>query len=123
MEALDLKIKNVYGKGDLEKECIVLEATDHIGIKDYILYDNTFKGDGTPSNEFRHLFRFPVSDNYMVNKGDLIYIFTRSGTDRNYKDGLITKHIFYWNSNHLIWNRGGDIVHLAWIMNEDWRAV
>jgi hypothetical protein len=107
---MDLRVSEVRAQGDEKKEVVVIKALKDCNLKGNIVFDETFKSDGSTSNVHRHVFIFPDWD---VEKGDHIFLRTRSGRNRK---GETTKgdaaHYFHWGLNSPVWNEKGDTVHL-----------
>ncbi len=107
---MDLKIGEVRAQGDETKEVVVIRALKDCNLKSYMIFDETFKSDGSTSNVHRHVFIFP---SWEVKQNDYIFLRTRVGTNRKGK----TKqgdpaNYFHWQLNSPVWNEKGDKVHL-----------
>lgn len=106
---MDLKVVSVGEQGNEEKEYVALSAKEACNLKGYIIFDETFKNDGSASNKHRHVFIFP---SWEVKKGELILVFTRPGKDKRSAVGDIPVSNFYWGLKSPVWNEEGDNVHL-----------
>jgi hypothetical protein len=108
---MDLEIRRVVDKGNLDKERIVIYAKGDAEIGEYILFDTTFKGDGTVSNKLRHTFWIPDQE---VNAGDLIVIYTKKGMNKFKENENGSKTYFlYWGLNETVWNQNEDCAVLV----------
>lgn len=110
---MELKIINVYGHGDFNKEHVVLQAVSDCDAGRYMLADSTFLDSGSVSNKVRHTFWIPDRD---VKAGDYISIWTKPGTNNKgtYRDCPL--HRFFWGLNRAVWNDEGDcavLFHVA----------
>lgn len=103
---MKLKILYVKESGNLQKERVVLKVLSKTDIGNYVLSDTTYHDDESVSNKLRHIFWFPDK---IVNAGDYIALYTKSGTDREFenKSNTIT-HRFHWGIEKSIWNKDGD---------------
>ncbi|MDR6915103.1 hypothetical protein J2X66_001968 [Pseudomonas sp. 3296] len=112
---MDLKVIEVRAQGDETKEVVVMRALKDCNLKGYMIFDETFKSDGSTSNVHRHVFIFP---GWKVEKDDYVFLSTRAGTNRK---GATTEgsaaHYFHWNLNSPVWNEKGDKVHLINVEN------
>ncbi|MCX2546577.1 hypothetical protein [Pseudomonas sp. COW5] len=107
---MDLRVSEVRAQGDEKKEVVVIRALKDCNLKGNIIFDETFKSDGSTSNVHRHVFVFP---NWKVEKGDHIFLRTRSGENRKGEtDKGNVAHYFHWGLNSPVWNEQGDKVHL-----------
>lgn len=73
---MSLRITKIENGKTPETDWITLRADDAINLSEYALADRTFAADGTPSNEFRHIFLFP---NKKVAKGEWVRLHLRKG--------------------------------------------
>lgn len=118
---MNLKLRKVEYAGDLEKERVIIDVKGDDDLNNYMIVDNTFDGEGEPSNKHRHLykFRFHKRD---VSRGDIIVLNSREGKYGLTKLGSgANRHDFYWDSKNSIWNKGRDKCHLIRI--EDFESV
>ncbi len=56
---MDLKVMSVGGQGDQKSEYVALQATKDCNLNNYMIFDETYKDDGSASNKHRHIFIFP----------------------------------------------------------------
>ncbi|WLH43932.1 hypothetical protein [Pseudomonas beijingensis] len=107
---MDLSILRVEAQGDEKKEYVILRAKEKCNLKEYMIFDETFKSDGSASNKHRHVFIFP---DWEVKENEYLYLFTGTGENKKgtSKDGSVASY-FYWGLNSPVWNEGGDKVHL-----------
>ena len=113
---MKISILSVKDHGDLKKERVILKAIGHVNIGDYLLADTTYLANNEVSNELRHIYWIPDK---VVEKDDLVVIYTKSGRDstKANESGNRT-HFFYWGLEKTIWNKDGDAATLFLI--GDW---
>ncbi len=112
---MNIKIKYVKDAGNIKKERLVLEVTDNDNVGNYIIADSTYLGDGSVSNKLRHTFWVPDKD---VSYGDLVIIYTKSGSNKTKENKDETaSHFFYWGLESPIWNKNGDSALLIEVKN------
>ena len=103
-----MKVKLLYtkGKGNLERERIVMKILGRTDIGQYVLCDTTYYEDNSVSNLLRHVYWF--SDK-IVQEGDYVVLYTKRGKEGQFrnKSGTIT-HKFYWGLDRTVWNKSGD---------------
>lgn len=102
---MKLKIIEVQGNGDFDKEYVLLKALDDCDIGRYLLADTTFTGENKVSNKVRHTFWFPDK---LVKQGDYIGVWTKPGKPDESLYNMRTFHRFYWGLKTAIWNNNGD---------------
>ncbi|MCK4227623.1 hypothetical protein J2N90_04220 [Enterobacter asburiae] len=106
---MNIRVLNVVGHGELDKEHIVLTSNAQANLWDYILSDSTYHGDGSVSNKHRHVFDFDELAAITLKKDDLVLLFTKNG-----KFGIHTlpsgakAYFIYWGLNETVWNKDGD---------------
>ncbi|WP_339508246.1 hypothetical protein [Pseudomonas sp. RL_35y_Pfl2_P42] len=107
---MDLTVVSVGGQGDQKGEYVALRAKEDCNLSGYMIFDETYKNDGSASNKHRHVFIFP---NWTVKKDEYIFLFTRSGkNERGMTQKQTPASYFYWGLKSSVWNEGGDKVHL-----------
>lgn len=107
---MDLKVIAVRAQGDEKKELVLIRALKDCNLKGHMIFDETFKHDGSSSNAHRHVFIFP---SWEVKKDDYIFLRTRIGINRKGETEEGTPaHYLHWNLNNSVWNEKGDKVHL-----------
>lgn len=114
-----LNIHNIDGKGDLEKECVWLDAQEDIAdLSFYLICDTTYTDDNHISNELRHTYWFPKKE---IKKGDWIKLMTKNGQSSSVpNDRKTTTHVFYWGLGKTVWNKDGDCAVLFKL--ESWKT-
>lgn len=113
---MNLKLLSIKNDGDHEKERVLVRALSDCSIGNYILFDTTYFGDNTVSNQLRHNYWLP---NLEVKKGDLIVIYTKEGENVSKEnDKGNTSHFLYWGIERPIWNDKEDCAVLIEI--SDW---
>jgi hypothetical protein len=107
---MDLKVIRVREQGDEKKEYVTIQAKEDCNLEGYMIFDETFKNDGSASNKHRHVFIFP---DWEVKKNEWVFLFTCSGknTRGKTKDSSPASY-FYWGLKSPVWNEEGDKVHL-----------
>lgn len=99
---MSLIIKNFQKHGDAKKEYVLLQATQDLNLKDYMVIDRTFDKEGKVSNIHRHPFSFPTQE---VKKDQYVALMTGKGTPGLGKTNEGHPcHYFYFNSDAPIWN-------------------
>jgi hypothetical protein len=101
---MTLTIQKVADKGDIEKERLVLKALEDLDIGDYLLL-RTSVSDNMPTTAVHNTLWLPNKD---VKSGDLIIIYSKSGTKRSkdMENGR-TAHFYYWGSQAPLWSEAG----------------
>lgn len=110
---MKMQILKVKDAGDIENERVILKINADCNIGWYLLFDNTYESDGSPSNLWRHMFIFPDKE---VKKGDFVWLYTKEGKNRDRSnESKTTTHELYWGLGNTIWNNGvaHDSVHLV----------
>lgn len=96
---MNISVINIFDRMDISHERVVLLANENCNLWPYILFNNE-----TESDAKRHSFIFPNKD---IEKGDYITIYSKKGNPiiQPVTNGR-KNHIFYWNSDQSIWNKG-----------------
>ncbi|QIL78139.1 hypothetical protein [Hymenobacter sp. HDW8] len=105
---MSLTLHSVTNASTPAAEGVWLRASTAVNAKGYAVIDRTFNGDGTPSNEFRHIYLFP---DVVIGKDEWIRLVTGTGTYQKAKpdkNGQVV-HLFYWGSGTCVWNDKGVI--------------
>lgn len=103
---MNIEIISVHNRDDASKEHVLLRVTENADVGRYLLCDTTFLGSGKISNKLRHVFWFPDKK---VKKGELVSLWTGTGTDTEAKSTQGVKvHRFYWNLAKPVWNDDKD---------------
>lgn len=99
---MKIEIRYVSDKGALGKERLVLHVVADTDIGDYLVLQTGFN-DGCVTIATFETYWFPYK---AVSAGDLVVLYTRSGT-KTQKDlkGGRTAHFFYWGLTFPIWDR------------------
>jgi len=116
---MNLRIKEVKDKGDLENERLVLSVSKDDNTLGYVVMDTTFDEEGDVSNKGRHAYKFPEKE---VSAGDLVVLYTRAkpngrSAEKVAKDGKTKTHFFYWSRETTVWNQDGDRCTLLYIVD------
>ena len=98
---MKIDIQSVADKGNFKKERLILKVKAAADIGDYLLVQTGFN-DGEVTIGVFHTYWFPYKS---VSPGDLVVLYTRSGTE-NVKEltNNRTAHFFYWGLSSPIWN-------------------
>ena len=109
---MSLTLHSVTNASTPAAEGVWLRASAPVSTLGYAVVDRTFNPDGSPSNEFRHLYLF---GDVAIAQGEWIRLETGSGTYRKApadQAGQVV-HYFYWGSGNCVWNdSGGDTAAL-----------
>lgn len=99
---MNLKLKSIAEKGNLEKERLVINVLNDTDVGDYILMQ-TGMSDGSVNIAISGTYWFP---NKTVKAGDLVVLYSKSGTnkDRDLDEGRKV-HFFYWGKSASIWGK------------------
>lgn len=114
-----LKIIGIKDHQDMDKQRLVLQATDDGNLINYAVVDNTFTTKGELSNKHRHFYSFP---DYEVKKGDYVVLYTKQGTDTPQKHGEDQYHYFFWNLEVSVWNED-DTAYLLQMIDSSKKSV
>lgn len=107
---MNLKLKSVAEKGNFEKERLVINVLNDADVGDYILMQ-TGMSNGNVNIAVSGTYWFP---NQSVNAGDLVVLYTKSGTNKTKDlDGGRKAHFFYWGKNAAIWGNPSKAAVLA----------
>ena len=103
---MNLEFKYIKDKGNLKDERIVLKAKKSLDIGYFFVLLSKKHPKGGVSSTVRETFWFPDKQ---INEGDLIVLYTKSGTDTSSKnkDGTFS-HFFYWGLPNVIFNDESD---------------
>ncbi|SDY83710.1 hypothetical protein SAMN04488069_11533 [Hymenobacter psychrophilus] len=109
---MSLTLHSVTNASTPAAEGVWLRASASVSTLGFAVVDRTFNPDGTPSNEFRHIYLF---GDVAIAKDEWIRLVTGPGKYRKApadKDGHVV-HYFYWGSGNCVWNdAGGDTAAL-----------
>lgn len=118
---MDLAIRTVKDKGDLDKERIVIEVKANVDIGTYIIFDTTYNDDDSISSKLRHTYWLPDKE---LSAGDLVVVYTRKGTARLRTNQDNTKTLFlYWGLDETVWNKDKDCALIIKIASWNWKNV
>ena len=102
---MKLKIIEVQGIGDYDKELVLLQAEDDCDVGRYLLADSTYTANGKVSNEVRHTFWFPDKE---IKKGEYVAVWTKPGKSAEVTFRERPLHRFFWGLSKAVWNDDGD---------------
>ena len=113
---MKLTVVKVKEHGSLKNERIILKAISDVDVGSYMIADTTYIKENEVSNKLRHTFWLPDK---VINKNDLVVIYTKVGKDsvNNNKSGSKT-YFFYWGLDKTIWNINEDAAAIFYI--KDW---
>ena len=119
-----LELLYVAGKGDIDKERVVLKATTKLDLIGYILL-NSYSEDGQTSYDLNDkVFWFPSK---IVNAGEYIRIYTKSGkyetTQGTFKKEPATFHDFYWRLSNPIWTEKSNTAAILQVQNWHFKKI
>lgn len=111
-----LRITGVRDAGNLERERVVLSATNAGDMGEFLLLQTGYH-DNSVNTSVYWTFWFPDK---ALNAGDFVVIYTKRGrqSERPFKDAM--SHFFYWGLDEPIWNkpgRAGVVMHAP-----DWQS-
>lgn len=103
---MKLNIIDIQGQGDASKEYVSFIADADCDLKNYVVSDSTYTAANSLSNTFRHTYWWSPQP---IRKGDVVLLYTRKGVNSSNKmpSGNMA-YVFYWGSDHAIWNNSGD---------------
>ncbi|POD96409.1 hypothetical protein [Pectobacterium odoriferum] len=122
---MDLEIVSVENKGEIDSERLVLKAkADDVSTWDYAVLDNTYGKEDDVSNKNRHVFYFDDESPYVtLDKGEVIYLYTKRGKYQKKEVSGVLHHYFYWCLGKSIWNKDGDEVTLINVSEKKSKSV
>jgi len=97
----ELKIEALIQREHAE-ERVMLRALEDCELSNYIIVDHTFDEHRNLSDKIRHSFWFPKQQ---VKAGDIIFLYTKSGRDRFFKNiTKSTSYAYFWDIDSNVWN-------------------
>lgn len=101
---MNITLRSVISRGDYQKERVTFRCNADTDVGQY-LFLQTDSNDGLPTTGVKRTFWFPDKT---VRKGDLIVLYTRSGTQ---SEKVLTTgskaHFFYWGVPVPAWREDG----------------
>jgi len=100
---MNIKLKSIADKGELERERIVISILRDTDIGDYTLMQTGYKeATNRVTTTVYDTFWFP---NKEVKMGDLVIVYTKKGKNKEKEltDGC-KAHFFYWKRLEPLWN-------------------
>ncbi len=98
---MKLELRSIVAPGDLAKERLTLRALQDLDVGDYVVAQSGY-ADDSPTTTFFHTIWFPYNP---VQKGDLVVVYTKEGTNRErVLDRGNKAHFFYLDLNEAIWD-------------------
>lgn len=99
---MNLELRSIVSPGDLPNERLTLRALSDLDLGDFLVAQ-TGLVDGSPTTTLHHSVWFPFK---LVQKGDLVVIYTKKG---NNSERVLDKgnkaHFFYLDLGNPIWNK------------------
>lgn len=97
---MNLEIRSIVEKGDRQKERLTLRCTSDTDLGHYVLLQTSSRNGVVNTGVMRTMW-FPDK---LIQKGDLVVIYTRAGTqsEKALTTGK-TAHFFYWGHSTPIW--------------------
>ena len=100
---MNIVIRKVAEKGNLEKERLLLHVESSGDIGRYMLVESTYVNEGEVSGTIRNCLWLP---DMAVQAGDLVVVYTKNGTNKSRENQDKTKtHFIYWGIGNPIWSR------------------
>jgi hypothetical protein len=97
---MKLQFSSVADKGSFDKERLILKALVDTDVGEFVLFQTGRDPEGVTTT-VHHVYWFPYKK---VSAGDLIIIYTKSGTDRQKSiEGNQVAHFYYWGLSSPIW--------------------
>ena len=108
---MNLELRSIAAKGDIRNERLTFRVKTALDVGDYVLLQTSYI-EGTLTTNIFNSYWFSYG---AVAKGDLVVLYTRSGTNSSkpLKDAG-TAHFFYWGLRDPIWDdneRAAVILH------------
>lgn len=97
----NFEISSFADTGDLNRERVVLKATEDIDIGRFILIRSKADAEGDPISGSKDAYWFPDKT---VNRGDFVVVYTKSGTSSTkLMSSGSTAHFYYWHKKTPFW--------------------
>ncbi len=114
---MNVELRSIADKGNLEKERLTLRVLADVNIGEYLLIRAIHSG-GSLTNGVKDCYWFPDK---LVDKGDLIVLYTKAGTQSSRElEGGNTAHFFYLSLERPIWNSAG--IAAVLMHGQNWEA-
>lgn len=102
-------------KKGTKDEYLAFRVEEDCNIHQYLIYDNTFDGDGELSNLFPHMYRFPSQ---IITKGAYVYLYIhslggRKAIDTNDNNDEVFRFAWGLDTNVSVFNKEKDFLHIA----------
>ncbi len=115
---MNLKLKSIADKGNLERERLVIRVLNDTDVGDFLVL-RTGYSDGTVTARVHNTFWFPDKK---VTAGDLVVLYTKRGTSNEKQLEENRKaHFFYWGRAEAQWADKDRAVVL--LETESWDAA
>lgn len=97
---MSIELRSIVDKGNLSKERLTFRVNSNSDIGDYVILQSGF-ADGEVTTDIHNAFWFSYKP---VKKGDLIVLYTRSGSGsvKPLKQSGFA-HFYYWGLNSAMW--------------------
>jgi hypothetical protein len=115
---MKLKISGIEHAGDLEKERIVLRATEDQDVGKYFVLKSKKTGESKISSEVSEVHWF---EDKLVKKDDWVLLYTKTGAYKSTaNDKGVTSHFFYWGKTEALWGDSGSAAILLYA--DEWKT-
>ena len=102
---MNFEISSFADAGDLDKERVVLRATEDIDIGRFVLIRSKSDPGGDPVSGSKDAYWFPDKS---VARGDLVVVYTKKGNSgKKAMNGGGTAHFYYWHKKTPFWGPEG----------------
>ncbi|MBC3464991.1 hypothetical protein [Pseudomonas sp. RW10S2] len=115
---MKLEIDRIPEAGNLQKERVVMKASEDLDIGKYILLRSKKGSSGNPKSGSKTAYWLP---DVSVKAGDLVVVYSKQGksSKKTLDDGRVV-HFYYWQLNKAIW--GAESNNTAVLLNvREWR--
>ena len=94
------KITAIRHEGKLSDERLVIKVETACNIGEFLVLHTGYRGDSV-TTRIVDTFWFPDKE---VDAGDLVVLYTKTGTNSEKKDEKNKSHFFYWGKSSPVWN-------------------
>ena len=115
---MKLTLKSIDGRGDLEKERIVMRAPSKMDVGQFAVIEAGYL-DGMVNSSTKDCYWFPDK---VVEEGDWVVLYTKAGKDKEkiQKNGA-KAHFFYWEKSSSKWGGGSRVPVILQI--DSWESM
>jgi hypothetical protein len=103
---MKLKLLRFAETGNLDKERVVLAATDDVDIGKYVVMRSKRGESGNPRSGSKSAYWFP---DLIVKSGDLVVVYTKKGksSKKTLENGKVV-HFYYWHLSAAMWGESSN---------------